>query len=398
MSSKPHADTIVIGAGLAGACTAYALARRGARVQIIEAAPGIAEKASGNRVGLLTPYISTRPSPVETLYSQGFCFSTQWLLHSDQLHDLFHRCGALQLPSTDRLGKALSEEAPITGPIKITATDATHSSEISGIQINSQAYHIPEAGFVSPRELITRILATYPSIISVAPCRRAVSLTRDGESWKVLCQDGSHVSAPTIVICAAYEASQLSPCAWLPLEPIRGQTVLISPTTASLPLRCVLAFGGYLTPAIDGLHFLGAHYRHSDTNEEPSAHDTDDIIERCNSWLPTVKFSPTHTTYPRVCFRTSTIDRLPYIGALPDFYSMRHEASQYQPGTDLEKRIPIRMMEGVYVHLGHGSRGLLSCPLGGEIIARRVFGEELKEFDKAASAVDPARLPYRLIG
>jgi tRNA 5-methylaminomethyl-2-thiouridine biosynthesis bifunctional protein len=110
------------------------------------------------------------------------------------------------------------------------------------------------------------------------------------------------------------------------------------------------------------------------------------------------KFSSTDTTDPRVCFRTSTIDRLPYIGALPDFHAMQQEASQYQSGTDLQKRVPIRFLEGVYMHLGHGSRGLLSCPLGAEIIARSICGEELKEFEKAASVVDPARLPYRLLG
>jgi len=397
MSCTPHTDTIVIGAGLAGVCTTYALAKRGARVQVIEAAASAAEKASGNRFGLLTPYISTRPSPLETLYSQGFYFSTTWLQNDSQFKDLFHQCGALQLPSTDRLLKTLTDEAPISGPIKINRIDPSLSNEISGIQINSKAYHIPEAGFISPRDLIARIFTTYKASISFAPNRRAVSLNRDGAAWKVMCQDGSQLSAANIVICSAYEASQLSLTSWLPLEPVRGQTVSIPPTADSAPLRCVLAFGGYLTPAIDGSHFLGAHYRHSDTNEQPSANDTGEIIERCNSWLSALRFLSTNTIHPRVCFRTSTIDRLPYIGALPDFHAMQQEASQYQPGTDIQKRVPIRSIEGVHVHLGHGSRGLLSCPLGAEILARRIFGEELKEFDHAASVVDPARLPYRLL-
>jgi tRNA 5-methylaminomethyl-2-thiouridine biosynthesis bifunctional protein len=397
MTLPSYADCIVIGAGLAGACTAYALAKRGGNILIIDAAPHLADKASGNRFGLLTPYISTRFSPLETLYSHGFLFSTSWLREEPAIANLFHHCGALQLPSTDRLARTLSEQTPLAGLDGVSRIDANQSNEASGIRVDSPAFHIPAAGFVSPRELVSRLITTYRDRISSILNCRAFSLTRNGDSWVVSCQDGSRWSATNVVICAAHEASQLSQSSWLPLEPVRGQTVSIQATTGSAPLRCVLAFGGYLTPSIEGSHFLGAHYRHSDSNETASTDDTNEIMAKCARWLPKTNFSTAHTVAPRVCFRTSTIDRLPYIGALPDLVSMKHEVAHFQSGTDIRKRVGIRNIPGLYVSLGHGSRGLLSCPLGGEIVARLIHNEDLCDHSAAAAVVSPSRLPYKFL-
>lgn len=50
--AKPS-RVIVVGAGIAGAATAYELAKRGVSVQVLDAAPRVANAASGNRQGLL---------------------------------------------------------------------------------------------------------------------------------------------------------------------------------------------------------------------------------------------------------------------------------------------------------------------------------------------------------
>ena len=72
-------DVIIVGAGLAGGCTAYALAKRGLKVSILESGNELAPKASGNRLALITPYITDQASSRETLYSTGYNFSLQML-------------------------------------------------------------------------------------------------------------------------------------------------------------------------------------------------------------------------------------------------------------------------------------------------------------------------------
>ena len=117
-----------------------------------------------------------------------------------------------------------------------------------------------------------------------------------------------------MVLCNAANVSSLSISAWLPVEAIRGQTASLAPSKTSLQLRSVIAFGGYLTPVLDGAHFLGAHYRHDDLETEPRSEDTTSMLDRCVALLPELELQTAPTSAERVCFRTSTVDRLPYIG------------------------------------------------------------------------------------
>jgi tRNA 5-methylaminomethyl-2-thiouridine biosynthesis bifunctional protein len=397
MAHSLTSDVVVIGAGLAGCCTAYALARRGFTVTLIEATSGPAQKASGNRFGLLTPYITTSASPLETLYSAGFHHSRALLVDLQETRRLFHQVGALQLPATDRLRTSLSSSSPLLGGMELRRVSNSDASDISGVRIDRPCFYSPQAGFVSPRELLELLLHIQRDKIRCYYNESVCSLERSGREWRALCPSGLRIASQSVVLCTAYEAARLSPASWLPLEPVRGQTVTITSTPYSMALRTILAFGGYLTPSVQGTHFLGAHYRHHDNDPTPRSEDTDQILATCRTFFPDFAFESSLTFEARVCFRTSTIDRLPYIGALPDFETMQHEVLALRSGSAIESRVPLRPLEGVFVNLGHGSRGLLSCPLGGEVIARLIAGEPLGEYEAAAKIVDPSRLPYRLL-
>jgi tRNA 5-methylaminomethyl-2-thiouridine biosynthesis bifunctional protein len=69
----------------------------------------------------------------------------------------------------------------------------------------------------------------------------------------------------------------------------------------------------------------------------------------------------------------------------------------FRSGSDIQARVPLTHHDGLYVHVGHGSRGLLSCPVGAEIIARLAYNEELSELQEVAVTLTPDRLPYRLL-
>jgi tRNA 5-methylaminomethyl-2-thiouridine biosynthesis bifunctional protein len=85
------------------------------------------------------------------------------------------------------------------------------------------------------------------------------------------------------------------------------------------------------------------------------------------------------------------------VGALPDFSSMRSEAQSYQSGTDLLARVQMSPLPGMYVSLGHGSRGLNSCPMSGEIVARLISNEPLGALSDVAQILSPERLALRIL-
>lgn len=397
MSHTRTSDVLVIGGGLAGGYTAYALARRGLRVRILEAANSLAQKASGNRFGLITPYLTTRPSPLETLYSTGFEFSQHVLTNELRHPNHFRQCGAIQFPATSRLQQTLSATNPLLGRTTVKRVTKDEATAIAGVASELPAFYIPEAGYVSPAEFLKDLLTQYQYKITVQCDARAAHVDRSDNRWEVKLSDGSSFVAAHVVICGAYESSGLYLTSWLPLEPVRGQTIFVSSTPTSNNLRTLLCFGGYVVPETDNTHFVGAHYRHHDLEEAIAQSDTAEIIKTCNKWLPSLKLHESDVRSARVCFRTSTIDRLPYIGRLPDFYSMKREAGRYRSGTDLTAKVPLQTLHGLHINVGHGSRGLLSCPLGGEIIARLINEEPLAELENSAKVCCPSRLPHRLL-
>ncbi len=390
-------DVLVIGGGLAGAGCVFALARRGLSTVICEAKSKLCDKASGNRYGLLMPYIATSSSMPHTLYSYGFQYSYDLLVTTLGTQQLFTTSGGIQLPSTPRLRKILESREPILAPADISRLTPSEGSEQCGIHLSTPAFFVPRGGYVSPRRLVDYLLGkTHPRAV-IRTNDRVRALWRSGPDWQAELVGSARITARNIVVCGAHEAAQLECASWLPVEPIRGQTTIIRETSSSRALRTVVCFDGYLTPNESGEHLLGAHYRHHDLRETASIDDTHEIIRRCHQWLPNLGFSAPDPSAARVCFRTSTVDRLPYIGPVPDFAQMQQEGATYRSGTDLRHKVALRSYPGLFVSVGHGSRGLLSCPMGGEIIARQLTGESLQDLTTPAEICAPSRAAYRLL-
>lgn len=75
--AAPASDCVVIGAGLAGASVAAALARRGWQVQVLDAAATPAAGASSLPVGLMVPHVSADDNPRSQLSRSGIRMSLQ---------------------------------------------------------------------------------------------------------------------------------------------------------------------------------------------------------------------------------------------------------------------------------------------------------------------------------
>ena len=77
LQAPPASDCVVIGAGLAGASVAAALARRGWQVQVLDAATTPAAGASGLPVGLVVPHVSADDNPRSQLSRSGIRLTLQ---------------------------------------------------------------------------------------------------------------------------------------------------------------------------------------------------------------------------------------------------------------------------------------------------------------------------------
>jgi tRNA 5-methylaminomethyl-2-thiouridine biosynthesis bifunctional protein len=151
-------------------------------------------------------------------------------------------------------------------------------------------------------------------------------------------------------------------------------------------LETVLCGSGYLTPAIDGLHALGATFMVNDPDTDLRQAEHAENLAKLDLMLP----GEAHDIDPaqldgRASLRPITPDRLPFVGAIP-LHTERNTA--------LLSAVP--RAEGLWLLSGFGARGLVWGMLCAELLASQMNREPLPLERELVDAMDPARyLPHR---
>jgi tRNA 5-methylaminomethyl-2-thiouridine biosynthesis bifunctional protein len=188
------------------------------------------------------------------------------------------------------------------------------------------------------------------------------------------------------VVIFATGAGKLAHTAGLPITPVRGQVSHLA--EGSLPkLKYAICSEGYLTPAINGVHCLGASYLKDRFDHTPSQEEHRDNLQRLAGMLPaTAEALDVAKLDGRVGFRATTPDHLPLVGALPDLNA------ELKPGVRFNT---FPRHTGLYNLLGLGSRGLVWSALLAEHLACVINQEPLPLPGDQVDAIDPARFALR---
>lgn len=376
-------EVAVIGAGLAGASVAYALARRGVRTTIVERGETPAHGSSGNPFGLFIPYVGQEATPAAKLYQECFPF-LESLLGDLPGPLLIRRHGALQLPSTPRITGLISrlEVQESCEGTKWVPTERTE--DVAGVRCNGGGAWYEDAGSLSPRLLVKALLESLSITLHLSTS--VTALERVDTRWSVYAGDKEVCRADAVVVANAFECRSLSQTSWLPTEQVRGQIIEIATNPLLKNLSSALCFDGYILPEYQGAHLLGASYDHQFMDPELCSNRSLDLIRRLCRRIPDLKQQDITILRGRVSYRTSTHDRLPYVGLVPTKESAvvaiegRGDSPEYHPS--------------LYVCSGHGSRGLLSAPLSGELLAQEILHEQ-GDYE-SADLLRPWRAVYRL--
>ncbi len=392
---------LIIGGGLAGCHSARALAERGYQVLLLERHPHVAAEASGNPQGLLYAKLSHQNSALAA-------FNLASLIYAQNHYRQFWRasadfgsaCGVLQLAHNateqavqqlllDRFGRA--EEL-------VRFVDATQASAIAGVPLPHSGLYFPNAGWLDPRA-VCKALVEHPNIEPLHGVE-IDQLQYQDHQWLALNAEGRELGrAPLAVIASARDAKHFDPTKNLPLKAIRGQVTYLAANSASENLRTALCAEGYLAPAHKGWHCLGASFNLKDSCPSPRIEDHQTNLNKLQQQGPAVAalFNPLlpSALTGRVAFRCATRDYLPLVGPVP-----REEQFliDYAPlRKDAQAQIPLAgaYWPGLYVNLGHGSRGLAYTPLSAQLLAAQIAGEPLPLSKNLARALNPARFLIR---
>ena len=385
---------LVIGSGLAGAAVAEAFSRRDCALSVFERGLEVAADASGNLSGVVMPHISREPD-WRTRFSLCSFFYLLRLLSGFQRQNIdlsWQKTGLVRLATNARL-KSLLAKLPL-GAIDdlVCKVSKEEASQILGVSVVSDGLYFPAGGFLSPRKFCKALLRGLDVRLGVEVAR----IARNSRSWVLYDSQGEELGeGDVVVVCSACSSKMFSQLEFLPLESVRGQVVHFPENKQTAALRAVLCYEGYLAPAISGTHVIGATFEHGNASRKLNAEQQINLLCRLKEYWPDFSFDE-DLAYPgRVGFRASTPDRLPMIGPVPDVANFSVSYAPVKPSRVVHDYNSEVWLSGLYASVGHGSHGLLSCPLAGELIASMVFQEPLPVDNDLITQLNPARFLVR---
>ncbi|WP_068828464.1 bifunctional tRNA (5-methylaminomethyl-2-thiouridine)(34)-methyltransferase MnmD/FAD-dependent 5-carboxymethylaminomethyl-2-thiouridine(34) oxidoreductase MnmC [Pseudomonas sp. BMS12] len=389
-------EALVIGAGLAGCATAASLAARGWQVTLLERHAEVAQEASGNPQGVLYLKLSAHGTALSQLVVAGFGHTRRQLQRLQQGRD-WAACGVLQLAFDDKEAQRQAKLGAAFPRELLQPLDRSQAEAVSGVSLPAGGLFYPEAGWVHPPALC-QALAEHPRI-RLQLHSEAVELRRVDGRWQALNDGRVLAEAPVVVLAGAAEVRRFA--AELPLKRIRGQISRLPQTPASAALSCVLCAEGYVAPARDGEHTLGASFDFQSDDLTPTQGEhasnlqlLQDISRELAERMQAGDLDPAQLQ-GRAAFRCTSPDYLPIVGPLADAEAFASAYAVLAKDARQVPDIPCPWREGLYVNSGHGSRGLISAPLSGELLAAWLNDEPLPLPRSVAEACHPNRFVLR---
>jgi glycine/D-amino acid oxidase-like deaminating enzyme len=360
-------DVIVIGGGVVGASAAYALARRGARVTLVDR--GDAGQATAAGAGILSPGTSIRPLPAffaigqpasayyDTLLAQlaedgetETGFTTAGLLHVatsaeerarlPELARLFMERLAAGFGQIGNVSEITGDEArtrfPALGPAVLGAVTTTGAARVDGRLLRDALRRAAERRGAR--------IVTGDAALEVAATGGRVDAVRVG---------GERLTAGTVIVAGGAWSAALGEALGvsLPVFPQRGQILhLALPGSATDGWPIVVGFHAHylLTFAPDRVVAGATRESASGFDVRVTAGGVHEALAEALRVAPGLAGATLAEV--RIGLRPASPDGLPLLGRLPGY-------------------------DNVLVATGHGPSGLQLGPYSGAVVAGLALGE-----------------------
>jgi len=400
VKTKPGNKTvIVIGGGIAGTSSAYALANKGLQVTLIERNLQLASEASGNPLAVLYPRLTGQNTSLEQLNMYGYLHSLRLLTTLEFERCQYEACGVIQLAMDQKqqdrhtLLSATTNNTDDQFQPLFQQLNADELSKIAGVKLTHSGLYFPHAGGINTARLAEALVQHHN--IRVMTNTHATEIKQTAHNtWQIWSNSVLIAEADVVVIANANDAANLSQSSGVPLVPIRGQLSYLQANIESEKLRTILCGEGYISPAMNGLHYLGATFTTHDNEAELRAKDHESNLNLLNTMSNTL-YQSLHKNIVsgRVAWRSQTADYLPVAGQLLDADALIASAPRYN-----EKPENLPWLSGLYINAGHGAKGFLTAPLCAEIIASEVVGAPSPVPVNVLNALQPNRFVMRKLG
>ena len=373
-------QVLVIGAGMAGCHSAFALAQRGFNVTLAESET-VAGAGSGNAQGIVYATLSHTTGPFADFNLAAFLFACTFY----RVHEFFARagaqCGLLDLYSDpvqlDRLTQRFSGNEHW-----LQTKTAEQARALAGVDISLPGLFYPASGWLNPQQLCRQLIDQRP--IRLVEQQPITQLLYIDQQWQ--CDLGRF---DQVIIAAAQQSVDFESAQAIKIKAIRGQVTAVEPVGN---LACVLCGDGYIAPAQNGIMHTGASFNPKSASLEILL--ADQAQNLANAAVLSPAFAHLQPIGDRAGLRCVTPDYLPIVGPLPTPEFLQ-QFKPYSSNRWAYIDAPAAYYPQLFMITGLGSRGLTYSPIAAEVIASLITGEPLPLSPQLWKFIHPARFWVR---
>lgn len=382
-NQEQNDDIAIIGGGVASLFVAWSLLLKGKRVTLYCQDHELAQNASGNLQGAIYPQLSDDDSRNVRFYVHSFDYARQRLNTLARHVHFEHAFSGVGLYAYNEKTEHKLHKLHSQGwddLLQWLESDAF--SQKVGISLPKGGAWLAQGGWISPKQLVQNGFAYLETLgLKLVLNHQVDALTWVTPYWQWQ-HNGTIVRHHNVILANGHCLKQFAQAEGIPLYPVRGQVSHIPTTQTLVNLKSVLCYDGYLTPSsATRCHCVGAsHVRdNQEQHFSPEEHQQNlakllQNLAGCD-WLTELDFSE---NLGKVGIRSALRDRMPIVGAMPDFPT---QSTQYHNlYNKLHRKENIETAQcypSLYLIAGLGSRGLTTAPLLGEILAALICREPL---------------------
>lgn len=220
---------------------------------------------------------------------------------------------------------------------------------------------------------------------------------KNNDLFEIFSDNKLITSADIVVLANAYAAQKLLPDNAgnaMQLSIVRGQISVLNSTAESNQLQSIVCSDGYLSPTLNQQHCLGATFTPDNDKPEVSIADHQANLAKLAHISPALAQNlQSSITGGRVSMRCTTSDYFPLAGELLDSLALRSA-----PPRPSAKASDLPWSQGLYINVGHGSKGFSTAPICAELLASAICKEALPITPALAAHLNPNRFLLRILG
>lgn len=351
---KPTQPVVIVGGGIAGAATAYALAQRGLASVVID--PVFSQDLGGAHLGhaalAMTPLITSDDAPRARLSRAGILRARQrWQPFMGQswfpMGSFVASLSAEEAESSQKTVQSLGFD-----PDWVQYKDTLAAAQLAQSDFAYGALHFPYGACVLPQQLLRQLLRQ-PLITPLAQTVLAIRPCADG--WELTTQQGQTIYADHVVVANAanapellqplFSASDVSTLQCFNVDVLGGQSNVVSTSALYKQPKGIVAGQGYIVPFSSSQCVVGSTYSLPNQGITAAAHT--EIMQKVSQLLPWQQTSPM---------------------ALSSWFGLRAALKDHLP-------VVAQAKPNLWLNIGHGSYGFSWAALAADIISTYLAAE-----------------------